>query len=129
VFLYHFLRSKCVFFKYQNLSAPPPTPKLEGHPLSAVRDCLLNISEATLRVWTTSPPSENQERMYCGTRKHTSWHLVETYVYVTTSQSFEHFPLNYVSTRIIQSKRNLCLEIYKRSKLHTSSNQKIRRSI
>jgi hypothetical protein len=33
----------------------PPNPKLEGHPLSAVRDCLLSIFAAVLRIWT--PPS------------------------------------------------------------------------
>jgi hypothetical protein len=30
------------------LLAPRPTPKLENHPLSAVRDCLFNIFAATL---------------------------------------------------------------------------------
>jgi len=33
----------------EGLSAPRPTPKLEDHPLSAVRDCLFNIFAATLR--------------------------------------------------------------------------------
>jgi hypothetical protein len=28
-----------------------PTTKLEGHPLSAVRDCLFNIFAATLHIW------------------------------------------------------------------------------
>ena len=31
-------------------SAPRPTPKLEDHPLSAVRDCLFNIFAATLHI-------------------------------------------------------------------------------
>jgi hypothetical protein len=39
------------------LLAPRPTPKLEDHPLSAVRDCLFNIFAATLRIWRPSPPS------------------------------------------------------------------------
>ena len=30
--------------------APRPTPKLEGHPLSAVRDCLFNLLAATLHI-------------------------------------------------------------------------------
>jgi len=30
------------------LLAPRPTPKLEDHPVSAVRDCLFNIFAATL---------------------------------------------------------------------------------
>jgi hypothetical protein len=37
--------------------APRPTPKLEDHPLSAVRDCLFNIFAATLHIWRPSPPS------------------------------------------------------------------------
>jgi hypothetical protein len=39
------------------LLAPRPTPKLEDHPSSAVRDCLFNISAATLNIWSPSPPS------------------------------------------------------------------------
>jgi hypothetical protein len=31
------------------------TPKLEGHPLSAVCDCLFKIFAATLRIWRPSP--------------------------------------------------------------------------
>jgi hypothetical protein len=40
-------RSKVIFYG-EELLAPRPTPKLEGHPLSAVRDCLFNIFAATL---------------------------------------------------------------------------------
>jgi hypothetical protein len=36
---------------------PTPNPKLEDHPLSAVRDCLFNIFAATLHTWRASPPS------------------------------------------------------------------------
>jgi len=32
------------------LLAPRPTPKLEDHPLLAVRDCLFNIFAATLHI-------------------------------------------------------------------------------
>jgi hypothetical protein len=35
-------RNKFIFYG-DELSAPRPTPKLENHPLSAVRDCLFNI--------------------------------------------------------------------------------------
>jgi hypothetical protein len=38
-------------FNGQELLTPRPTPKLENHPLSAVRDCLFNIFAATLRGW------------------------------------------------------------------------------
>jgi hypothetical protein len=37
-------------FHYEMFVAPPPIPKLEDHPLSAVRDCLLNIFAATLHI-------------------------------------------------------------------------------
>jgi hypothetical protein len=33
---------------------PRPTPKLEDHPLSAVRDCLFSIFAATLCTWRMS---------------------------------------------------------------------------
>jgi hypothetical protein len=32
-----------IMFHVERLLAPRPTPKLEGHPLSAVRDYLFNI--------------------------------------------------------------------------------------
>jgi hypothetical protein len=49
-------RSKFTFYG-EELLAPSPTPKLDNHPLSGVRDCLLNIFSATLRIWGPSPPS------------------------------------------------------------------------
>jgi len=39
----------------EELLASHPTAKLENHPLSAVRECLINISEATLHIWKGSP--------------------------------------------------------------------------
>ena len=39
-----------MFFYREGLLAPRPTPKLEDHPLSAVRDCLFNIFAATLHI-------------------------------------------------------------------------------
>jgi hypothetical protein len=33
---------------------PTPNPQLEDHPLSDVRDCLINIFEATLHLWRIS---------------------------------------------------------------------------
>jgi hypothetical protein len=38
------------FFDGEALLAPRPTPKLEDHPLSAVRDWLFNIFAATLHI-------------------------------------------------------------------------------
>jgi hypothetical protein len=40
----------CASFYGELLSAPRPTPKLEDHPLSAVRNCLFNIFTATLHT-------------------------------------------------------------------------------
>ena len=37
-------------FNREELLAPRPTPKLEDHSLSAVRDCLFNIFAATLNI-------------------------------------------------------------------------------
>ena len=37
-------------FYYEELLAPRPTPKLEDHPLLAIRDCLFNIFTATLHI-------------------------------------------------------------------------------
>jgi hypothetical protein len=46
-----------LFFYREELLSPLPTPKLEGHPLSAVRDCLFSIFAASLHIWRPSPPS------------------------------------------------------------------------
>jgi hypothetical protein len=43
-------RNKVTFYD-EELLAPRPTPKLEDHPLSAVRDCLFNIFAATLELY------------------------------------------------------------------------------
>jgi hypothetical protein len=39
-----------IHFHSEELLAPCPTPKLEDHPLSAVRDCLFNIFAAILHI-------------------------------------------------------------------------------
>jgi hypothetical protein len=44
-----FTKNIC-FFYGEDLSATRPTPKLEDHPSSAVRDCLFNIFAATLHI-------------------------------------------------------------------------------
>jgi hypothetical protein len=56
-----------------------PTPKLEDHPLSAVRDCLFNIFAATLHTWRPSPPSATWGRAmpwWQGTNL--TWRISET---------------------------------------------------
>jgi hypothetical protein len=47
--------NKLIF--YGEFLALRPTPKMDNHPLSAVRNCLFNIFSATLHVWKLSPPS------------------------------------------------------------------------
>jgi hypothetical protein len=49
-------RNKIIFYG-EDLLAPRPTPKLEDHPLSAIRDCLFNIFSATLHIWRPFPSS------------------------------------------------------------------------
>jgi hypothetical protein len=44
-------RNMVTFFYGEKLLAPLPTPKLERHPLSAVRNCLFKIFAATLHNW------------------------------------------------------------------------------
>jgi hypothetical protein len=48
-------RDKIRFYG-EELLAPRPTPKLEDHPLSAVRDCFFNISAATLHPQSDDAP-------------------------------------------------------------------------
>jgi hypothetical protein len=50
-------RNKLILFYGEELLAPRPTPKLEDHILSVVRDCLFNIFAATLHIKRSSPPS------------------------------------------------------------------------
>jgi len=38
-------------FYGEELLAPRPTPDLGDHPLSAVHDCLFNISTTTFHIW------------------------------------------------------------------------------
>jgi hypothetical protein len=54
-------RNKIIFYG-EELLAPRPTPKLEDHPLSLVRDCLFNTFAATLHIWRPFPPSATKGR-------------------------------------------------------------------
>jgi len=47
--LMYLFRNKANFYS-EELLAPRPTPKLEGHTLLPVRDCLFNIFAATLYI-------------------------------------------------------------------------------
>ena len=60
------------FFHGEELLAPRPTPKLEYHPLSAVRDCLFNLFAATLNIGGRSSIRNLRTRhaVMTGTHKH-----------------------------------------------------------
>jgi hypothetical protein len=57
-------------FYGEGLLAPRATPKLEDHPLSAVRGCLFNIFAATLRNWRTSSIRNLSTRHVVGPTQH-----------------------------------------------------------
>ena len=56
----------------EELLTPRPTPKLEGHTLSAVRDCLFDIFAATLHIGGRSSIRNLKTRhdVVTGTDKH-----------------------------------------------------------
>jgi hypothetical protein len=54
--------------------AHPPTPTLEGHPLSAVRYCLFNIFASTLYTGGLSSIRNLRTRHAVVTGTHLSWH-------------------------------------------------------
>jgi len=55
-------------FYGEELLAPRPTPKMEDHPLSDVRDCLFNIYAATLRICRPFLHPQSEEAPCCGDR-------------------------------------------------------------
>jgi len=52
------------------LLAPRPTPKLEDHPSSAVRDCLFNLFATTILIGGRSPIRNLRTRPAVVTRTH-----------------------------------------------------------
>jgi hypothetical protein len=59
-------RNKASFYD-QELLTHQSSPKLENHPLSAIRDCLFNILTATLHIGGRSP-IQNLRTPYRGDR-------------------------------------------------------------
>jgi hypothetical protein len=75
------LRHLFIFCNYasfygEELLAPRPTPKLEDHPFSAVRDCLFNIFAATLHIAGRSSISNLRTCHVVVTGAHLSWLLI-----------------------------------------------------
>ena len=60
------------FFHGEELLAPRPTPKLEDHPLSAVRDCLFDLFATTLHIGGRSSIRNlrTHHAVVTGTHKH-----------------------------------------------------------
>jgi hypothetical protein len=48
------------------LRAPRPTPKLQDHPFSTVRDCLFNTLAATLHIWMSFLHQQPENEPCCG---------------------------------------------------------------
>jgi hypothetical protein len=57
-----------MIFYGEELLAPRPTPKLEDHPSSAVRDCLFNVFAATLHTWRPLLHPQPEDVPYRGDR-------------------------------------------------------------
>jgi hypothetical protein len=66
------LRNKVSFWS-EELLAARPIPKLENHPLSAVRDCLFNTFAATLHTGGRSSTRNHWTRLAIVTGTHLSW--------------------------------------------------------
>jgi len=57
---------KTLLFYGEGLLAARPIPKLEDHPLSAVRDCLFNIFAATFPIRRPSLHPQPEDVPCCG---------------------------------------------------------------
>jgi len=60
-------------FHEEALLAPRPTPKLEDHPSSDVRDCLFNLFAATLHIGGRSSIRNLRTRHAVVTGTHLPW--------------------------------------------------------
>jgi hypothetical protein len=73
-------------FYGEELLEPRPTPKLEDHPLSAVRECLFNVFAATLHNWRPFLHPQPEEAPCRGDRDplntDTSLRLTKYFVYL-----------------------------------------------
>jgi hypothetical protein len=81
-------RNMLIFYG-EELSAPRPTPKLEYHPLSAVRDSLFNVFAATLHIYRPflhlqpkdAPCRGDRDPIIMVTGTHLSWAFPHTVTY------------------------------------------------
>jgi len=73
-------RNKTNFYG-EELLAPRPTPKLEDHPLSAVRDCLFNVFAANLHIGGRSSIRNLRTRHAMVTGTHSSRATLHSAIY------------------------------------------------
>ena len=69
-------------FHGEALLAPRPTPKLEDHPSSAVRDCLFNLFAATLHIGGRSSIRNLRTRHAVVTGTQLTWMNQEYLLYI-----------------------------------------------
>ena len=74
-------------FYSEELLAPRPTPKLEDHLLSAVRNCLFHIFAATLHIGGRSSIHNLRTRHAVVTGTHLSWRSVYTETHTATDRT------------------------------------------
>ena len=69
-------------FHGEELLVHRPTPKLENHPLSSVRDCLFNMFAATLHTGGRSSLRNLKTRhaVVTGTHKHCTFNLTNVFI-------------------------------------------------
>ena len=79
----HWLFGNMIRFYGEELLAPRPTPKLEDHPLSAVRCCLFNTFASTLHIGGRSSIRNLRTRHTVVTGAHLSLHPAVPFHIVT----------------------------------------------
>jgi len=90
----HFV-TRYSFFYDEELLAPRPTPKVEDHPLSAVRHCLFNIFAAALHIAGRSSIRNLRTNHAVVTGTHLSWG--DVYIIINYANKFSVIK-NYVLT-------------------------------
>jgi hypothetical protein len=132
-----------IYFYGEELLAPRPTPKLEDHPLSAVRDCLFNIFAVTLHIGGRSSIRNLRTRHAVVTGTHLSWSsrlLSDGFYWLKSDFLVTFYPVFPFSSKTKDQKavtahtQELCLKMSyliserKLTKLYCSTHIKIHRN-
>jgi hypothetical protein len=82
------VRNITIFYG-EELLAPRPTPKLEDHPLSAVRDCLFHVFAATPHNWRPFLHPQPEDAPCRGDRDpHNTGRVITLFIYTARSDRF-----------------------------------------